>query len=363
VTALESALAERPDMVRDCSGIILFQSFGEEPFSPEPKEAAIRADGATAGLWQEYQGRMARAVNAVAPREEQSFTIVAFPSPRIRGDFERIFEETLEINMLENERYERIQHEVIAVLDRAARVRITGREGNRTDLVVALPPLADPATQTNFVNCVADVNIPLGEVFTSPRLEGTHGVLHVKEAFLKGLRFRDLELRFEDGFVVGYTCGNFDDEEQNRAYVRENLLFPHETLPMGEFAIGTNTLAYAMARRHGILDLLPVLIVEKMGPHVAVGDTCFRFQEDHAIRNPLDGKEMVARENEHSRRRHEDPQAAYMNCHIDITLPYRSLDAITAVLPSGEEIDVLRGGRFVLPGTESLNAPIDEVDG
>lgn len=40
----------------------------------------------------------------------------------------------------------------------------------------------------------------------------------------------------------------------------------HETLPMGEFAIGTNTTAYAMAERFGITDRLPILIVEKWAP-------------------------------------------------------------------------------------------------
>ena len=41
-----------------------------------------------------------------------------------------------------------------------------------TDLTVALHPLKDPAKETLFENCVADVNIPVGEVFTSPQLAG-----------------------------------------------------------------------------------------------------------------------------------------------------------------------------------------------
>ena len=39
---------------------------------------------------------------------------------------------------------------------------------------------------------------------------------------------------------------------------------------MGEFAIGTNTTAYVMAKTYDILYQLPILIVEKMGPHFAV---------------------------------------------------------------------------------------------
>ena len=47
------------------------------------------------------------------------------------------------------------------------------------------------------------------------------------------------------------------------------ILKNHETLPMGEFAIGTNTTAYEVALRYGILDKFPILIAEKMGPHFA----------------------------------------------------------------------------------------------
>ena len=34
---------------------------------------------------------------------------------------------------------------------------------------------------------------------------------------------------------------------------------------MGEFAIGTNTTAYAMARKFDITQLMPILIMEKTG--------------------------------------------------------------------------------------------------
>ena len=37
---------------------------------------------------------------------------------------------------------------------------------------------------------------------------------------------------------------------------------------MGEFAIGTNTTAYVMAKTYDILYQLPILIVEKMGPSI-----------------------------------------------------------------------------------------------
>ena len=53
----------------------------------------------------------------------------------------------------------------------------------------------------------------------------------------------------------------------------------HPKLAMGEFAIGTNTTAYVAAQKYNIADKLPILIAEKMGPHFAVGDTCYSWSE------------------------------------------------------------------------------------
>lgn len=113
---------------------------------------------------------------------------------------------------------------------------------------VNLWKLKNPAKETIFENCVADVNIPVGEVFTSPVLEGTNGVLHVTRVFLNGLEYKDLEITFENGKIQNYNCANFATEEENRAFIKENILFRHKTLPLGEFAIGTNTTAYVAAK-------------------------------------------------------------------------------------------------------------------
>ena len=65
-----------------------------------------------------------------------------------------------------------------------------------------------------------------------------------------------------------------------------------------------------MARQYDIAAKLPILIAEKTGPHFAVGDTCYSWAEDTAVFNP-DGKEIVARDNEVSVLRKENPQKAY----------------------------------------------------
>lgn len=239
-------------------------------------------------------------------------------------------------------------------------MEVTGKGDNKTHLKVALHPLNDKDKETKFENCVADVNIPLGEVFTSPRLTGTEGTLEVSTVYITDFQFKDLVMTFENGMIKDYSCSNFKDPEEGKALVRQVILKNHDTLPMGEFAIGTNTTAYAMARKFGIIDKLPILIVEKMGPHFAVGDTCYSWAEDSPVYNP-NGKEIIARDNEVSALRKEDLSKAYFSCHTDITIPYAELDKIEAVTASGERILIIDDGRFVLKGTEELNVPLSEA--
>ena len=215
----------------------------------------------------------------------------------------------------------------------------------------------DGSKQTVFENCLADVNIPLGEVFTSPVLKGTEGVLNVSKVYLNDINFKNLKVHFKDGFVTDYMCDNYEDEKRCKDLFKENVLFNHNTLPIGEFAIGTNTTAYVSANRYDIVYLLPILIVEKMGPHFAVGDTCYSWCEDIKVYNP-NGKEIIARDNSVSIRRKEDVSKAYFHCHTDITIPYEELGSITIITKDKKEITLLKNGKFVLPGTEILNEPL-----
>ena len=298
--------------------------------------------------------------NRYIPQDSYSFTIIAYPIPEIGEDFEDIFEETVKVNTLDMEEYKQIQQHLIDALDLGEKVHVTGRGKNHTDIWIRLHELTEPAKQTNFENCLADVNIPVGEVFTSPKLTGTNGVLHVTQVYLNELRYENLEFSFTDGMVTSYSCSNYEKEEEGRKYIKENILHTRETLPIGEFAIGTNTTAYVMGRKFGIEAKLPILIAEKTGPHFAVGDTCYSHAEDNAVFNP-DGKEIVARDNEVSLQRKEDMSKAYLNCHTDITIPYDELGAITVIRADGSTEDIIRDGRFVVPGSEALNQPLDEM--
>lgn len=346
-------------VLEDYSGILYIEKFGEKPFSPVSNTARIVLKDEQQALYQEMMRSARILVEKYIPESERSFCIVAFPSPEIGPDFEAIFEDTARINLLSSEAYEPIQKRLTDALDLGTQVHVVGKDTNRTDIKVALNKLDNLEKQTNFVNCVADVNIPLGEVFTSPVLKGTNGLLHLEKVYLDGFSYVDLELVFEEGYVTHYNCKNFDDEAENKKYIKENLLFPHDTLPLGEFAIGTNTLAYVIAEKYQIVDKLPILIVEKMGPHFAIGDTCFSFAEDMQVYNAIDGKEIMAKDNEKSLMRKEDISKAYTNRHTDITLPYDGIEKIAVIQEDGSEIDIIKKGRFVLEGTEALNEPLD----
>ena len=340
------------------AGPAVIESFGEELFSPVVKESAAVYSDEQQALKMKIYGKLGEISNEFLPGDSYSFSIIAFPLPDIGDDFSDIFEETAEINSLDNAKYVNIQQSIIDVLDTSETVHVEGMNDNRTDMTVQMRHLEDPKTQTQFENCTADVNIPLGEVFTSPVLKGTNGVLNVSGAYLNGYFFKDIELVFKDGVVTDYSCKNFDDESKGKQYIKDNILFSHDFLPLGEFAIGTNTLAYSMARKYNILEKLPILIVEKTGPHFAVGDTCYSHAEDHAVFNP-DGKEIVSRENDFSLLRDTEPEKAYFNCHTDITIPYNELGRLYAVDSEGNETDIIVNGRFVLPGTEELNKALD----
>ncbi len=338
-------------------GPAVVETFGESPADLKENPSALHLSKSQQKLAVEYRSAAGELQNKYIKGEERSFTIIAFPVPEIGKDFKDIFDEVIRINTLDYKLYQRMQQKMIDTLDKGSYVLVKGMKGNKTNMKIMLHTLTDPARQTNFENCVADVNIPVGEVFTSPVLAGTEGVLHVSRVYLNGLEYKNLMLTMEDGMVRDYTCSNFDSPEQNRKYIKDNVLYHHDTLPLGEFAVGTNTTAFAAARKYGIEDKLPILIAEKTGPHFALGDTCYSHAEEVAVYNP-DGKEIIARDNEYSIKRKEKDGQAYFNCHTDITIPYDELGEVSVVTYGDEVIPIIEEGKFVLAGCEELNIPL-----
>ena len=357
---MHTAFEKYKKEARGYAGPAVVETFGEKEFEPVNKPESLKMTDEQSALLVENRTQMGQLQRQYIIEEERSFTIIAFPIPEVGDCFEELFRETIQINTLDYKKYQRIQQTIIDALDQADHCEIKGCNGNHTDLKVNLWKLKNPAKETIFENCVADVNIPVGEVFTSPVLEGTNGVLHVTRVFLNGLEYKDLEITFENGKIQNYNCANFATEEENKAFIKENILFRHKTLPLGEFAIGTNTTAYVAAKKLGVESKMPILIAEKMGPHFAVGDTCYSHAEDVKVYNP-DGKEIVARDNEVAVLRSVNPSKAYFNCHTDITIPYDELAELTAVKKDDGRIAIIKNGKFVLPGTEELNEPLQEL--
>ena len=340
-------------------GPAVAEIFGEKPFVPIAKQTACKLSEKQQKLSVEYATKAGAMQNEYIPGEERSFTIIAFPVPDIGAQYEEIFDDIVRINTLDYKLYQGIQQKIIDALDLGLTVAVKGCGANRTDMTIKLHELRTPEKETNFENCVADVNIPVGEVFTSPVLTGTNGILHVTRVFLNELEYKDLWLKFEDGMVVDYGCSNFPSEEENRKYIKDNVLFHHDTLPLGEFAVGTNTTAYVTARKYGIEDKMPILIAEKTGPHFAVGDTCYSHAENVQVFNP-DGKEIIAKDNEVSVLRDTDVSKAYFQCHTDITIPYDELGELSVLTKAGERISIIQNGQFVLEGCEELNRAFEE---
>lgn len=355
---VKNAYEQYKDMAAVYAGPAVIEVFGEDLFAPEDRKEAVKLDKRQQKLSVESSNEESLLKRDYLKLEETSFTIISYPVPEIGKEFEEIFAETVKVNTLDSKSYGRIQQVIIDALDQGDYVRIQGAGSNYTDIKVKLYPIVDGTKETVFENCVADVNIPVGEVFTSPVLKGTKGVLHVPKVFLNDLEYRELELTFEDGLISDYNCRNFTQVEKNKSYIKENLLYNRDYLPLGEFAIGTNTTAYMMGKKYDIAPRLPILIAEKTGPHFAIGDTCYKMSEDVKTYNP-DGKEIVARDNEISLLRKTEPEKAYFNCHTDITLPYDEIKEIAVYKKDGSAIKIIENARFVLTGTEELNQAFD----
>lgn len=357
---LKNVYEKNQQQAAQFAGPAVMEIFGEKPFAPEVKPETPAYTEAQRSLVLMYDGKSGQITNQYIKGEERSFTIIAYPVPEIGEQYEEIFNDVIRINTLDAGLYEKVQQTLIDALDQGEYVQITGKGDNQTNLKIQLHRLEHPEKETIFENCVADVNIPVGEVFTSPVLEGTNGILHVSKVYLNELQYLNLKITFRDGMISDYSCSNFEKEEDNRKYIYDNVLYNHKTLPLGEFAIGTNTTAYVTGKKYQIEDKMPILIAEKTGPHFAVGDTCYSWSEDIKVYNP-NGKEIIARDNSVSILRKEDVAKAYFQCHTDITIPYEELEEISVVTKEGNNIILLKDGRFVLPGTEVLNTPLDEA--
>lgn len=357
LSSLEIAFIKNKDKTVLFAGPLVNESFGKDGFDFKSKECVYKLNDKQNALKSNFNIKYKELYNKYIDYSSRSFSIISWPDANINQDdsiYEEIMNEVLYLNTIDIKEHTKIQQYLIDALDNSDYVVVKGGGNNKTDIRVSLYVLKDKNKETKFENCGADVNIPLGEVFTSPVLKGTTGILNVGKVFIGEIEFKDLNIEFVDGMVKEYSCSNFDDDKENKTLIEKYIFGYNKTLPLGEFAIGTNTRAYSCAKKYNIFNKLPILIAEKTGPHFAVGDTCYNSEEDIITYNP-DGKAIVARENEISALRKCPGEKAYFGTHVDITIPYDELGDIYGVNSENEKIYIIKDGKFILEGTEKLN--------
>ncbi len=357
--AYSLAIDKYREYIKNTCGFVRIGSFGNELDSTRASEFAYKPSPEAMKAYSKMMLKNIELESELLKPDELSFCSIVFPDKRMGQEFEVVFEEFYKLNTEESEPFELVQEKLIEILDKCDSVHLKGMNGNETDLVVSMKALDNPQLQTKFLNCGGDLNVPHGEIFTTPLLTGTNGVLNVNEIYLRDKYYKNLKLTFENGLVKKYSCDNFEDKEKNEKYVFENLLNNTKDTPMGECAIGTNTLAYKIALEYGLFSKLPILLAEKMGPHIAIGDPCFARGEDSAIFNMHSGKEMIARENERTIHRAENKNC-YVNFHTDITIPFNEMGEYIGIdAKTGEEHYIIKNGRFVPECANILNKNLE----
>ncbi|RRD93834.1 hypothetical protein EII17_10790 [Clostridiales bacterium COT073_COT-073] len=347
ITAYQETLAANAEELRDTCGMIGIDQFGQKPETIIPATHSLQLDSREMELFYQLQLEKMKAEAEYVKPSELSFCKITFPNLLLEEQFPELFEKFFALNLMDSTEYEWEQQKLIDAMDLCEKIEIKGIEGNQTDLTVQLFAIKDPVSQTKFLNCGGDLNIPFGEVFTTPKLKGTEGILHIPHICLKGVFYHNLFLQIKDGIILKADCDEGED------YIKKNLLQNREQVGFGEFAIGTNTYAATLTEQYQLDERLPILIYEKTGPHLAVGDSCFARAEDRPIYNMYDHKEMVCRENEAPY--FNGPSRQYYGFHTDITLPYHQILYLRGRTKTGELIPIIENGRFVLAGIDKLN--------
>lgn len=113
---------------------------------------------------------------------------------------------------------------LVAAMEKADRVRITGRDTDLTFSIKGMPA----------IKCDGKLNIPDGEVFSAPVKNSVNGVItYNAPAVYQGATFENIRLEFKDGKIVNAAAS--DTERINKIFdTDEGARY------VGEFAIGVN---------------------------------------------------------------------------------------------------------------------------
>lgn len=180
----ENSMQKYQQSVENICGFVRVSSFGREAKASR-SQYAFEPPQKMRDAYQQYQSHVRDVESRILRPDRLSFCSVAFPDIDIGKDFSDIFEEFMHINTEDSAHYEEIQQQLIDILDTCDSVHIQGLGLNKTDIHICFRKELDAKTQSNFLNCGGDLNIPYGEVFTTPSLTGTEGVYFVNEIFIQ----------------------------------------------------------------------------------------------------------------------------------------------------------------------------------
>ena len=168
--ACKTVYEKNKELAAGFAGPACMETFGEKPFSPETSRRRRRVyTESQRSLALEYDSRSGQLTNQYIKGEERSFTIVAWPVPEIGEQYPEIFNEVIRINTLDAALYDKGSADAYRRSGPGGLCTCAGQRGKPDGYPgEAVRQLNDPEKETLFENCVADVNIPVGEVFTSP---------------------------------------------------------------------------------------------------------------------------------------------------------------------------------------------------
>lgn len=95
------------DAAAEFAGPALIESFGEKPFAPVEKDCLPKYSDKHQKQLIAFRSEKGMLTNNYIPQDKISFTIIAFPVPDIGRKFEKIFEETVKVNTLDSDKYEK----------------------------------------------------------------------------------------------------------------------------------------------------------------------------------------------------------------------------------------------------------------
>lgn len=144
----------------------------------------------------------------------------------------------------------RRQARLVRLLNRLSEIRVVGED---TDITFR-------TEGRRWINCDGKVNFPDGEVFTSPRENGTEGYIRYSfPAVYAGREVQNVRLRFEKGRVVEARA------DKNEEFLQAMVNTDSGSCRVGELAFGTNYRIQRFTKN--------TLFDEKIGGtmHVAIG--------------------------------------------------------------------------------------------